>query len=289
MNHKLIAAALLVLPLLAQAQTPPPAPAPAAKPVAPGPSTAATAPAAEPSVTAAARVALVTGSVTVTSPAGVKSLTANDPVFEGQTINVGPNSYANLKFADGGRVLLRPNTEFAVESYRYSGPAPEAAAKAATGTAPGVTSATVSGNAFFRLVRGGFRAVSGFLGKGEQQQYKVTTPAATIGIRGTDYEVQTCSDDCPSQAQAAAGGTEVAATTLAGIEVAQAGGGGGSSGGGIIVATNEGSVVLRTSRGEFTVDAGQVALALANGETFKLPAVPDALLLNTTPAPEDCQ
>ena len=297
MNARLIllTALMAMLPLLAEAQGTAPkakAPATAPKPAAPAKPAAAPAPAPAPAATPApeparsvapiGEVALVTGSVTAVAGGQSRSLGKSDPIYEGQTITVGPNSYASLKFADGGRVLLRPDTEFAVESYRFSARA--APAPAAASAAPAAPQ-DVTGNAFFRLVRGGFRAVTGLIGKGDQQAYRVTTPAATIGIRGTDYEVQTCSGDCPSQAKAVAGGTEVAANTLAGLELAQAGG---ESGNGIIVATHAGSIVLRTSRGETVVDVGQVALALANGQTFMLPAVPDALLLHATPAPADC-
>ena len=295
MNARLIllTALLVTLPLLAEAQTAAPkAKTPAAAPAqakpAPTPAPAPAAPAAAPVATPApslapiGEVALVTGSVTAIAGGQARSLGKNDPVYEGQTISVGPNSYASLKFADGGRVLLRPDTEFAVESYRFA--PPPAAAPAAPAAAPPPPAAT--GSAFFRLVRGGFRAVTGLIGKADQQAYRVTTPAATIGIRGTDYEVQTCSGDCPSQAQAVAGGTELAANSLAGLELAQAGGGAGN---GIIVATHAGSIVLRTARGDTVVDVGQVALALASGQTFMLPAVPDALLLNSTPAPANCE
>lgn len=301
MNARLLLAALItVLPLVAGAQTAAPKakPKPAAAAPKPAPETPA-APVAAP-VPAAAPVAavpvaigsvtLVTGVASVQAGGQARNLGAGDALYEGQVITVGPNSYANLKFNDGGRVLLRPNTEFAVESFRYT-PPPAAPAGLSPQAAPAPGSAPaaaqpVGANAFFRLVRGGFRAVTGFIGKGDRAAYRVTTPAATIGIRGTDYEVQTCADDCPTQASVAAGYMEVAATSLAGLELAQAGA---STGGGIIVATNEGSIVLRTSRGETVVDVGQVALALANGQTFMLPAVPDALLLNATPAPADCE
>ena len=293
MNARLIllTALLAALPLLAEAQTAAPKPqTPATAPKPAAPVKPAPAPATAPAVSATAapigEVALVTGSVTAAAAAGgqARSLGKNDPIYEGQTITVGPNSYASLKFADGGRVLLRPDTEFAVESYRFA-PRPAAAPAAAAAAPPPPPAAT--GSAFFRLVRGGFRAVTGLIGQADQQAYRVTTPAATIGIRGTDYEVQTCSGDCPSQAQAVAGGTELAANSLAGLELAQAGGSGG--GNGIIVATHAGAIVLRTSRGETVVDVGQVALALASGQTFMLPAVPDALLLHSTASPEACE
>ena len=51
-------------------------------------------------------------------------------------------------------------------------------------------------SAFFRLLKGGFRAVSGLIGHTRREDYAVQTPVATIGIRGTDYEVRMCSGDC---------------------------------------------------------------------------------------------
>ncbi len=227
---------------------------------------------------AAGEVALVTGSVTLAGePAQV--LEAGDKFREGQTIRVGANSYASLKFADGGRVLLRPNTEFTVESYKYEPPA--AAPAISTPEAP----ASAVGTAFFRLVRGGFRAISGLIGKGDQQAYKVTTPVATIGIRGTDYEVELCAGDCPSQAQAGLG-TMVAASDL----LAQTDAPADAPQGGVILATHEGSIEAQTASGAtFRVDAGQVGVMLASGQTFMLPAVPDSMLINPAPSPEACK
>lgn len=265
MKKTLLMVSAVLLPLLASAQTAKPAPAPVA---------------AAPQV--AAHAELITGSVTVGTGDAAHSLGSGDPVYEKQTVAVGPNSYANLRFQDGGHVLLRPNSEFAIEAYHYTAPPPAPAA--APGAAP-VAAAPADSSSFFRLLKGGFRAISGLIGKVDHAAYKVTTPAATIGIRGTDYEVQICTDDCPTQTTSQAQGTEVASTNLAGLQLAQAGGGGG----GVIAATHEGSISLHTSRGDFTVNAGQVALALVNGQIFMLPVVPDLLLQNPAPSPESCK
>jgi len=231
-------------------------------------------------------VALVTGSVTAAG-APPTPLKAGDPIYEGQSITVAANSYASLKFVDGGRVLLRPNSEFTVESFKYQAAAPLVPA-AETPAAP----ASAGGTAFFRLVRGGFRAISGLIGTVDRQSYRVTTPVATIGIRGTDYEVQLCSDDCPIPPQANAAGTMVAANELSGLELAQSEGDTGAPpGGGVIVATHEGSVEVKPPSGTvtFRVDAGQVLLALANGQGFVLPAIPDTMLINPAPNPNACE
>ncbi|HUS25362.1 MAG TPA: FecR family protein [Candidatus Binatia bacterium] len=241
----------------------------------------------------AAEVLLVTGSVKATAKDGAqRSLSGGDAVDAGDSLVVGPNSYANLKFSDGGRILLRPNTEFAVEAWRYkegAAPAPEpppVTTRKKGKTAP--ASPPSAGNqAFFRLVRGGFRAISGLI-KGDRGAYHVSTPVATIGIRGTDYEVQTCTNDCPSDsAHASSGAIEVASNDLSGLQLAAADTGGGNKGG-VIVATNEGTVVLQTGKGEFLVKIGEVAFAIEGGQVFKLPEVPEVLLKNGDGDPKAC-
>ena len=235
MTFRTLAAFLLLAPLLAAAQSP------------------------------IGEVALVTGSVTASvAGAAPTPLKAGDALAEGQTITVAANSYASLKFADGGRVLLRPNSEFLVESFKYV-PAPVDSAPAPAAPAGAV------GSAFFRLARGGFRAISGLIGKADRQSYKVTTPVATIGIRGTDYEVQLCSGDCPTQPQAGAAPPPAE--------------------GGVIVATHEGSIEVRPPTGGavLQVDAGQVGVMMASGQTFMLPLVPDALIRDPAPDPETCE
>ena len=47
-------------------------------------------------------------------------------------------------------------------------------------------------HAFFSLLKGGFRTVSGLIGKINHEDYSVATPVATIGIRGTDYLTVLC-------------------------------------------------------------------------------------------------
>jgi len=78
-------------------------------------------------------------------------------------------------------------------------PAP-AAAPTAPAPAPAVTASNESdgetSRAFFRLVKGGFRSVSGLIGKVNQDDYRVSTPVATIGIRGTRYSARLCQGDC---------------------------------------------------------------------------------------------
>ena len=171
----------------------------AAAGAAPAPVTPAMAPAAAAPgavATAAGTATLVTGHVSAASPSGdIRDLVKGAPVYEGEVIITSNSSYVNIEFTDGGRVLLRPESRFQIDRYQFSGATPQAgAAPAAAQT--GSAQAPRQESAFFRLLKGGFRAVSGLIGHTRHDDYSVQTPVATIGIRGTDYEVRLCNGDC---------------------------------------------------------------------------------------------
>ena len=248
----------------------------------------------------AAEMALVTGSVTAASADSSRNVGRGDSIYAGETLRVGNNSYANLSFKDGSRILLRPNTEFIVEAFRYDASIPEqdSSPPSAKGKSskfePAPALQGSSGNkAFFKLLKGGFRAISGAIGKVQHQNYRVSTPVATIGIRGTDYDAILCAEDCPNVTTTSAQRVPVmvAANDMAGLELAQAGDGSGS---GLMIGVNDSgqpdsAVVVTNSKGDkFRVAVNQFLLAMADGQTFVLPVPPDNLLMNPVPSPEDC-
>ena len=97
----------------------------------------------------------------------------------GDSIVTGPESYAQVRFADDGLVALKPESEFRIERFNFNG------------------RQDGSEVAVFRLVRGGFRTVTGQVGRVDHERYSVVTTQATIGIRGTHYVVQLCAaDEC---------------------------------------------------------------------------------------------
>lgn len=162
---------------------------------------------------AAGQVMMLTGRATATDPgaSSVRELARGDAVHAGEIISSGVNSYLNLKFSDGSFILLRPGTRFVIEEFvDTTAPAPTtiqpqatpppvavqpAPARQPAAPLAGPASPTQS-RAFFRLLKGGFRAVSGLIGKADQNEYRVSTPVATIGIRGTDYIVVVCDKAC---------------------------------------------------------------------------------------------
>jgi hypothetical protein len=120
----------------------------------------------------AGHVQFVYGAVQLTTEAGKTHLIQKgDAVNEGDTLVTAPATSAQVSMADGGFIAVRPDTRLKFDSFRF------------TGQQDG------NGQSFFSLFKGGFRAITGLIGKVNKANYRITTPSATLGIRGTDHEV----------------------------------------------------------------------------------------------------
>jgi hypothetical protein len=118
---------------------------------------------------AAGRVEFAIGGVTATTAGGEsRALSKGAEINSGDTIKT-TDGRVQVRFTDGGYMSLQPNTEFVVESYNYDG------------------KQDGSERGFFRLVEGGLRAITGIVGRTNRHAYRVATPVATIGIRGSEY------------------------------------------------------------------------------------------------------
>lgn len=120
------------------------------------------------------KVILATGVVTALDRHGnQRALARRSVIYVGDTLRTDHDSMLQLRFTDKAMMTLRENTEFWIEEYRPSDP-------------------NTGGAAIMKLLSGGFRTITGSIGKGDKDDYRVTTQAASIGIRGTHYEaVQT--------------------------------------------------------------------------------------------------
>jgi len=119
----------------------------------------------------AGHVQFVNGEVQITNPAGqIRPAQKGDAINEGDTLTSAPSSSAQIKMQDGGFVAVRADTKLKFDQFIFAG------------------KEDGSEKSFFSLFKGGFRAVTGLIGRVNKQNYKITTPAATIGIRGTDHE-----------------------------------------------------------------------------------------------------
>lgn len=162
----------------------------------------------------AGSVVMLAGRATAVDPSGaVRNLEKGTPVFAGDMISSGKGSYVNLRFADGAFFLLRPETRFQIEVFNFpkteekiDTPAEKKNDAAPLNQLPALTTATAASSSetkgFFRLLKGGFRSVSGLIGKANPDDYRVTTPVATIGIRGTSYGIRICAVSSCDDAEA---------------------------------------------------------------------------------------
>lgn len=107
----------------------------------------------------------------------VKPLRAGTAIQPGDAIVTAPTGRLQIRFVDGALVSMQPNTRFRVDQHRYGGNEEKG---------------------FFSLVRGAIRMASGLIGKKQEQDFRLTTPSATIGIRGTHFVVEhtVCDPGC---------------------------------------------------------------------------------------------
>jgi hypothetical protein len=86
----------------------------------------------------------------------------------GDVVLTGTEGRAQIRFSDGGLVALYPDSQFTVTRY-------------ADGAGTGEDHFVVN------LLRGGMRALTGLIGKRNPANYKVVTPTAVVGIRGSAF------------------------------------------------------------------------------------------------------
>ena len=145
----------------------------------------------------AGKVQFTYGNVKVTTPAGVtRPLAKGEAVNEGDSISTALTSSAQIKMMDGGLVAVRPDTKMKFDKFVFNG------------------KQDGSERGYFTLVKGGFRAVTGLVGRVNKHNYKISTPTATIGIRGTDHETYVVPQASLNAAAGAYSKVNVGETTL---------------------------------------------------------------------------
>jgi FecR-like protein len=123
-------------------------------------------------------VSQLSGTLSVKKPDGtVRLLARNSEVRSGDVLSTERDSYAQIRFSDGGQITLKPGTAVKLDDFKYSADKPQE-------------------DAFlFSLLKGGLRAVTGLVGKRNRDRYLMNTATATVGIRGTTFSA----DDCTGQ------------------------------------------------------------------------------------------
>ncbi|HPU52289.1 MAG TPA: FecR domain-containing protein, partial [Burkholderiaceae bacterium] len=190
-----------------------------------------------------ARVIMVSGEVQLVRDGGGTSsrvaVSQGHEVRAGDLVITGVQGHAQLRFSDGAVVSLQPRTEFRIDEYQFD---------------------IARQRAFYSLLRGAIRTATGAIGKRNRDDYRLQTPTATVGIRGTLYSAEqtVCDPAClPGPRE------------------------------GLRVAVVEGRIAVRSAVAEIEVGAGQSAVVDSPASTPRLTASAPLLVppaLNSQPA-----
>lgn len=116
-------------------------------------------------------VTLLIGQATQTSAQGVlQNLKAHQNIFVGDTLETQASSHLHIKFVDGAFLSLKPRSRLIIEDYQAASGGQKAAIK-------------------FKLEEGIARAITGAWGEAARERFRLNTPIAAIGVRGTDFSV----------------------------------------------------------------------------------------------------
>jgi len=107
-------------------------------------------------------------------------VTQQDRLLAGDIIVTRQVSIAEITLTDETRFSLGPNSRFSIDEYRYP--------QAEVSQAP-------KGSLIATIQQGVLRTISGLLSKLKSNDYQIKSSlTVTIGIRGTDFTVRSCSD-----------------------------------------------------------------------------------------------
>jgi hypothetical protein len=161
---------------------------------------------------AAGTVEFVTGDAKIQRGTQDLPVTKDTPVESGDALVTGKDGRLRIFMENGERIALHPNTKFVIDQY----------------TPPESANRPETGRSFYTFVRGGFDAVIASLGRRDTTSYRVKTPVATMGIRGTAYTMIWAPE-------------------------------------GLYVQVTEGSVTLTNAAGTLVVEAGQIGFVGLGG------------------------
>lgn len=182
----------------------------------------------------AGQVQVVVGAAQLIDFSGkARALERGAEVRQGDRIVTGEGALVQMKMTDGALISVRTDTDVTVEKYRHD------------------EKASQNSSMLLKLARGALRSITGLIGGNNPDAYKIATPTATIGIRGTDHEPVFIPEPKPGETPMAPPGT--------------------------YDKVNSGATTITTQIGTIDIKPGQVGFVpIAPGMPPKLlPAVPD--------------
>ena len=120
---------------------------------------------------------LVIGVAKVYAPDGTaRAVERGTSIRVGDRVETEAGGHVHFRFVDGGRLSIRPSSRLQVESYSHSGDQPALTAIK------------------FRLDEGVVRSITGAWGQAARDRFRLNTPVAAIGVKGTDFIVKSEAD-----------------------------------------------------------------------------------------------
>lgn len=118
------------------------------------------------------KIILAVGDVTATALNGdERKLKRRSKIFSGDTLSIKSGARCQIRFSDKSLVALTENSIFRVDEYSFN------------------QNKNTQEKAIYSLLKGGLRSISGAIGKKNHDDYLLNTPVATIGIRGTVFNI----------------------------------------------------------------------------------------------------
>ena len=121
-----------------------------------------------------ARIVEVEGSVIAINAKELEQetrpLTVGAPLYSADIVESDKGAYAVLVFKDEGRISVEAESNFEISSYQFSDSA-------------------IQNQTSYDLVKGGMRLLTGIIATENKEAFSVNTPVATIGIRGTGFDL----------------------------------------------------------------------------------------------------
>ena len=118
-------------------------------------------------------VTLVIGAASLVGADGqTRQVDRGSEVRVGDKVETQQGGHVHLRFVDGGRVSVRPASRLVIESYAHSKDQPQLSAIK------------------FRLDEGVIRSITGQWGEAAKERFRLNTPVAAIGVKGTDFVVR---------------------------------------------------------------------------------------------------
>jgi len=97
-----------------------------------------------------------------------------EDVYNEDTIVTLPRGFVIVQFTDGTKITIRPSSKVKIEDYAFD---------------------TENDRAEVSLIEGGLRIVTGAITKRDSDKFRLNTPVALMGVRGTEFSVQLCGEE----------------------------------------------------------------------------------------------